>query len=46
MSAWRYAAAVGTLVLAILAVGATVGRAVPLAGPLETLPFSLGGWTG
>ena len=46
MSAWRYAAAVGTLVLAILAVGATVGRAVPLAGPLETLPFSLSGWTG
>jgi EpsI family protein len=46
MSAWRYAAAVGTLVLAILAVSATVGRAVPLAGPLEELPFALGGWTG
>ena len=46
MSAWRYAAAAGTLVLAILAIAAPVGRAVPLAGPLETLPFSLGGWTG
>ncbi len=46
MSVWRYAAAVGTLVLAILAVEATVGRAVPLAGPLEELPFSFGGWSG
>ena len=46
MSTWRYAAAVGTLALAILAVNATVGRAVPLAGPLEELPFSLAGWTG
>ena len=46
MSTWRYAVALGTLVLAVLTVEATVGRAVPLAAPLGELPFSLGGWIG
>jgi len=46
MSRWRYALVLATVAVTGVALGAFVGRAVPLPVPLSELPFRVASWSG